>query len=43
MPTKEELVKAAAWTRTHDPSEGFRTMLIECLDRFGVEADDVPP
>ena len=42
-PTKEELLTAAAWTRTHDPSEGFRTMLIGCLDRFGVEADDVAP
>ena len=42
-PTKEELLRAAAWTRTHDPSEGFRTMLIGCLDRFGVKADDVAP
>jgi hypothetical protein len=42
-PTKEELLTAAAWTRTHDPSEGFRTTLIGCLDRFGVEADDVAP
>ena len=42
-PTKEELLTAAAWTRTHDPSEGFRTMLIGCLDHFGVGADDVAP
>ena len=40
-PTKQELLTAAAWARSHDPSEGFRTMLIGCLDRFGVEADDV--
>ena len=40
-PTKEELLTAATWTRTHDPSEGFRSMLIGCLERFGVEADDV--
>lgn len=39
--SREELLTAAAWTRTHDPSEGFRTMLIGCLDRFGVKADDV--
>ena len=42
-PTKEELLTAAAWTRTHDRSEGFPTMLIGCLDRFGVETDDVAP
>lgn len=36
-PTAEELVQAARWTRTHDPSEGFRTMLEEALAYLGVE------
>ena len=42
-PTNDELVAAAAWTRTHDPSEGFRMMLVGCLERFGVEVDNVAP
>ncbi len=42
-PTRQELLSAAAWTRTHDRSEGFRSVLVGCLDHFGVEASDVAP
>jgi len=36
-PTPEELLAAARWTRTHDPSEGYRTVLEQVLAAFGVE------
>lgn len=36
-PTRDELVVAARWTRTHDPSEGFLLMLTNALARLGVE------
>lgn len=36
-PTPEELLAAARWTRTHDPSEGYRTVLVQVLAAFGVE------
>ena len=36
-PTAEELILAARWARTHDPSEGFLTVLIEALSFLGVE------
>lgn len=35
-PTEPELVQAARWTRTHDPSEGHREVLMKVLDHFGV-------
>jgi Nucleotidyltransferase of unknown function (DUF6036) len=35
-PTAEELVRAARWTRTHDPSPGFRQMLEQALRYLGV-------
>jgi hypothetical protein len=35
-PTPDELVAAARWARTHDPSEGFRIVLLEVLAYFGV-------
>lgn len=38
-PTSEELLGAARWARTHDPSEGFRSQLLQALAYFGVEAD----
>jgi hypothetical protein len=40
-PTRDELVAAARWTRTHDPSEGFREQLLVALAYLGVE--DVGP
>jgi hypothetical protein len=38
--TTEELLQAARWTRTHDPSAGFREMLVEALRYLGVEHAD---
>lgn len=38
-PTHDELIIAARWTRTHDPSEGFATILAGVLKAFGVEAE----
>lgn len=35
-PTAEELVAAAGWARTHDPSEGFNDVLRQVLDHYGV-------
>ncbi len=36
-PTRAELLAAAAWATTHDPSEGFRQELLAALAHFGVE------
>jgi hypothetical protein len=36
-PTRDELLAAARWTRTHDPSEGFREQLMAALAYLGVE------
>jgi hypothetical protein len=36
-PTDDELLAAAAWTRTHDPSEGYREGLSTFLKEFGYE------
>lgn len=38
-PSPHELLGAARWARTHDPSEGFRTELMRALRHFGVESD----
>jgi len=35
-PTPEELLVAAEWSRTHDPSPDYRTILLQVLDAFGV-------
>lgn len=35
-PSEAELLRAARWTRTHDPSEGHREILMKVLDHFGV-------
>jgi hypothetical protein len=37
QPTADELLRAARWTRTHDPSLGFRQELVAVLAHFGVE------
>lgn len=37
-PTTEQLLKAARWTRTHDPSPGFRRELMRILALLDVEA-----
>lgn len=36
-PTSEELFAAARWTRTHDPSEGYRLVLGQVLAALGVD------
>lgn len=41
MPTSDELLTAARWTRTHDPSEGFREQLESALRYLGVEDVDL--
>ncbi|MEX0990619.1 MAG: DUF6036 family nucleotidyltransferase [Actinomycetota bacterium] len=40
-PTPDELLIAARWTRTHDPSPGFRGQLSLALERLGVDDADV--
>jgi Nucleotidyltransferase of unknown function (DUF6036) len=35
-PTEPELLQAARWSRTHDPSEGYRSVLRELLTHLGV-------
>ena len=41
-PTSEALIAAAKWCRTHDPSDGFRDMLLlPVLAELGVEDPDV--
>ncbi len=36
-PTEEELLAAAHWSRSHDPSEGYAQMLRDVLTHLGVE------
>ena len=41
-PTDDELLAAARWSRTHDPSDGYRSLLAETLAALGLEgADDL--
>lgn len=35
-PTEQELLDAARWSRTHDPSEGYHSTLAQVLAHFGV-------
>lgn len=37
MPTPEELIAAARWSRTQDPSEGYDQVLRSALTAFGVK------
>ncbi|MDX6649354.1 MAG: hypothetical protein QOJ97_1305 [Solirubrobacteraceae bacterium] len=39
-PIRDELLTAARWARTHDPSEGFRAELAGALQLLGVEVRD---
>ncbi len=39
-PSREELLDAARWARTHDPSPGFRSELLKALAGLGVEDAD---
>jgi hypothetical protein len=38
-PSQDELLTAARWTITHDPSPGFRSQLIAALKELGLEVD----
>lgn len=40
-PTEEELIAAARWSRSQDPSEGYEQMLREVLAHLGVEHVDL--
>ena len=40
-PTNEELLAAALWSRTHDPSEGYHEMLVNALTYMGVSHVDL--
>jgi uncharacterized nucleotidyltransferase DUF6036 len=40
-PTSEELLLAARWTRTHDPSPGFEEVLRDVLSHYGVDDADL--
>jgi hypothetical protein len=40
-PTRQELLDAGRWTRTHDPSPGFHELLVAKLADLGVEGADL--
>ena len=40
-PDHDELLVAARWCRTHDPSEGFHEMLMQALASFGLDLPHV--
>lgn len=40
-PTEEELLAAAHWSRSHDPSEGYAQMLRSVLTHLGVDDVDL--
>jgi hypothetical protein len=40
QPGREALLDAARWAASHDPSPGFRRLLLETLERLGVEDGD---
>lgn len=40
-PTEDELIAAANWTRSHDPSEGYTRILRGALVHLGVEDADL--
>lgn len=42
-PTEQELLDAARWTRSHDPSEGYRSVLARVLAHFGVDDGHLDP
>jgi hypothetical protein len=39
-PTRDHLLAAASWARSHDPSPGFRSLLVETLRALGIEDAD---
>jgi hypothetical protein len=43
QPTDQELIDAARWSQTHDPSEGYRSVLASVLSHFGVDDGPLGP
>jgi len=43
QPTGQELIDAARWSRSHDPSEGYRSILARVLAHFGVDDGNLDP
>lgn len=39
-PDRDELLAAARWTITHDPSPGFRSLLVQTMAELGLEEAD---
>jgi hypothetical protein len=42
-PTEEELLAAARWSTSHDPSEAYAQLLRNVLTHLGVEDVDLGP
>ncbi len=40
QPGRDDLLKAARWARSHDPSPGFRSLLVDTLRGLGVDDGD---
>lgn len=40
-PTEVELIVAGKWAGGHDPSPGFRSVLLETLELLGIENADL--
>jgi hypothetical protein len=43
QPTHQELLDAAHWSRSHDPSEGYLSVLTQVLTHFGVDSGNLDP
>lgn len=43
QPTDQELLDAAHWSRSHDPSEGYLNVLKRVLAHFGVDSGNLDP
>jgi hypothetical protein len=43
QPTDQELLDAARWSRSHDPSEGYLSVLKRVLAHFGVDGGNLNP
>lgn len=39
-PDRDEILAAARWTVTHDPSAGYRSLLVDTLRQLGLEDAD---
>ncbi len=43
QPTDQELLDAARWSRSHDPSKGYRSVLAQVLAHFGANGGRLDP